>query len=64
MVVGDFPEERDTIVIGAGPGGMQPAIQLHNSDKKLPLLKRILRRCVLKRGMYSFQSTYHNRSPF
>lgn len=40
MVVGDFPEERDTIVIGAGPGGYVAAIRVDNSDKKLPLLKK------------------------
>ena len=30
MVVGDFPIETDTIVIGAGPGGyMQPFARLN-----------------------------------
>ena len=29
MVVGDFPIETDTIVIGAGPGGYV-AIRAHN----------------------------------
>ncbi len=34
MVVGDFPIETDTLVIGAGPGGYVAAIALHSLDKK------------------------------
>lgn len=30
MVVGDFPIETDTIVIGAGPGDMLPQFVPHN----------------------------------
>lgn len=40
MVVGDFPEERDTIVIGAGPGGYVAAIRAAQLGQKLPLLKK------------------------
>ena len=31
MVVGDFPIEVDTLVVGSGPGGYVAAINLHSS---------------------------------
>lgn len=34
MVVGDFPEEVDTLIVGAGPGGYVAATELHKWDKK------------------------------
>ena len=40
MVVGDFPIETDTIVIGAGPGGYVAAIRAAQLGQKLLLLKK------------------------
>ncbi len=34
MVVGDFPIETDTLVIGAGPGGYVAPSAPHSLDKK------------------------------
>ena len=39
MVVGDFPIETDTIVIGAGPGGYVAAIRANTGQKLLSLRK-------------------------
>ena len=34
MVVGDFPIETDTLVIGSGPGGYVAAIRAAHLDRK------------------------------
>jgi len=34
MVVGDFPIETDTLVIGSGPGDMLPQFAQHSLDRK------------------------------
>ena len=57
MVVGDFPIEIDTIVIGAGPGGYVAAIRAAQLGQKVRSLKKaILEAFVLERRMYSFKS--------
>lgn len=40
MVVGDFPIERDTIVIGAGPGGYVAAIRAAQTGQKVTVIER------------------------
>ncbi|EUJ19494.1 dihydrolipoamide dehydrogenase [Listeria aquatica FSL S10-1188] len=40
MVVGDFPEERDTIVIGAGPGGYVAAIRAAQLGQKVTIIEK------------------------
>ncbi len=40
MVVGDFAEERDTMIIGAGPGVTSLRFGPRNSAKKSPWWKR------------------------
>lgn len=40
MVVGDFPIERDTIVIGAGPGGYVAAIRAAQTGQKVTVVER------------------------
>lgn len=42
MVVGDFPIETDTIVIGAGPGGYVAAIRAAQLGQKLQSLKKVI----------------------
>ncbi len=40
MVVGDFPIERDTIVIGAGPGGYVAAIRASQLGQKVTIIEK------------------------
>ena len=40
MVVGDFPIETDTIVIGAGPGGYVAAIRAAQLGQKVTLVEK------------------------
>ena len=40
MVVGDFPIETDTIVIGAGPGGYVAAIRAAQTGQKVTVVER------------------------
>ena len=40
MVVGDFPIETDTIVIGAGPGGYVAAIRAAQTGQKVTVIER------------------------
>ncbi|EOD4252557.1 dihydrolipoyl dehydrogenase [Staphylococcus pseudintermedius] len=40
MVVGDFPIETDTIVIGAGPGGYVAAIRAAQLDQKVTIVEK------------------------
>jgi dihydrolipoamide dehydrogenase len=40
MVVGDFPIETDTIVIGAGPGGYVAAIRAAQLGQKVTIVER------------------------
>lgn len=40
MVVGDFPIETDTIVIGAGPGGYVAAIRAAQTGQKVTIVER------------------------
>ena len=40
MVVGDFPIEIDTIVIGAGPGGYVAAIRAAQMGQKVTIVEK------------------------
>lgn len=40
MVVGDFPEEVDTLVIGSGPGGYVAAIRAAQLGKKVTIVEK------------------------
>ena len=40
MVVGDFPIETDTIVIGAGPGGYVAAIRAAQLGQKVTIVEK------------------------
>jgi len=40
MVVGDFPIEKDTIVIGAGPGGYVAAIRAAQLGQKVTVIEK------------------------
>lgn len=40
MVVGDFAEERETIIVGAGPGGYVAAIRASELGQKVTLVER------------------------
>lgn len=41
MVVGDFPIELDTVVVGAGPGGYVAAIRAAQLGQRQQLLKKL-----------------------
>ena len=52
MVVGDFPIETDTIVIGAGPGGYVAAIRAAQLGQKVTIVEKgnlggVLKRCCI-----------------
>ena len=40
MVVGDFPEECDTMIIGAGPGGYVAAIRAAELGQKVTVVEK------------------------
>src|SRR5699024_12709657 len=40
MVVGDFPIETDTIVVGAGPGGYVAAIRAAQTGQKVTIVEK------------------------
>ncbi len=40
MVVGDFPIETDTIVVGAGPGGYVAAIRAAQLGQKVTIVEK------------------------
>ena len=40
MVVGDFPIEVDTLVIGAGPGGYVAAIRAAQLGQKVTIVEK------------------------
>ena len=40
MVVGDFPIETDTLVIGAGPGGYVAAIRAAQLGQKVTVVEK------------------------
>ena len=65
MVVGDFPIEIDTLVVGSGPGGYVAAIRAAQTGQKVTVVERAeCRWRMLKRRMYSFKSINFSRSPF
>lgn len=54
MVVGDFPEEVDTLIVGAGPGGYVAAIRAAQMGQKVTIVdKGNLGRCLFERRLYS-----------
>ena len=55
MVVGDFPIETDTIVIGAGPGGYVAAIRAQ-LGQKVTIVEKGNLGGVCERWLYSFKS--------
>ena len=59
MVVGDFPIETDTIVIGAGPGGYVAAIRAAQLGQKVTIVEKVILVVLLKRRMYSFKKHYY-----
>ncbi len=65
MVVGDFPIETDTLVIGSGPGGYVAAIRAAQTGQKVTIVeKKCTWWCVLKRRLYPIKSINFSRSPF
>ncbi len=40
MVVGDFPIETDTLVVGAGPGGYVAAIRAAQLGQKVTIVEK------------------------
>ena len=40
MVVGDFPIESDTVVVGAGPGGYVAAIRAAQLGQKVAIVEK------------------------
>ena len=40
MVVGDFPIELDTLVVGSGPGGYVAAIRAAQTGQKVTVVER------------------------
>ena len=56
MVVGDFPIETDTIVIGAGPGGYVAAIRAAQLGQKVTIVEKGNLGGVCKRRLYTFKS--------
>lgn len=40
MVVGDFPIELDTLVVGAGPGGYVAAIRAAQTGQKVTIVEK------------------------
>ena len=55
MVVGDFPIEIDTLVVGAGPGGYVAAIRAAQLGQKVTIVEKGNTWWrMLKRWMYSF----------
>ncbi len=63
MVVGDFPIELDTVVVGAGPGGYVAAIRAAQLGQKVAIIEKAnLGGVCLKRWMYSFKSVNQCRS--
>ena len=57
MVVGDFPIEVDTLVVGSGPGGYVAAIRAAQLGQKVTIVEKgDYRWRVLERWVYSFKS--------
>lgn len=63
MVVGDFPIETDTLVIGAGPGGYVASIRASAWTKSNNRRKRQSWRRMSECRMYPFKSAYQCRPP-
>ena len=66
MVVGDFPVETDTIVIGAGPGGYVAAIRAAQLGKNVTLVEKnkvggvcLNVGCIPSKAMISSAHRYH-----
>ena len=58
MVVGDFPIEVDTLVVGSGPGGYVAAIRAAQLGQKVTIVEKgDYWWRMLERRMYSFKST-------
>ena len=63
MVVGDFPIEVDTLVVGAGPGGYVAAIRAAQLGQKVTIVdKGPLGGYLLKCRLYPFESSYSSRT--
>src|SRR5699024_11020591 len=66
MVVGDFPIETDTIVIGAGPGGYVAAIRAAQLGQSVTIVEKenvggvcLNVRCIPSKAMISSAHRYH-----
>ena len=58
MVVGDFPIEVETLVVGSGPGGYVAAIRAAQLGQKVTIVEREnLRWRMLERWVYPIKST-------
>ena len=55
MVVGDFPIEVDTLVVGSGPGGYVAAIRAAQLGQKVTIVEKgTIWWRMLERWVYSF----------
>ena len=67
MVVGDFPIETDTIVIGAGPGGYAAAIRAAQLGQKVTIVEKgelggvcLNVGCIPSKALLSASHRFHN----
>ena len=67
MVVGDFPIETDTIVIGAGPGGYVAAIRAAQLGQKVTIVEKgelggvcLKVGCIPSKALLSASHRFHN----
>ena len=67
MVVGDFPIETDTIVIGAGPGGYVAAIRAAQLGQKVTIVEKgelggvcLSVGCIPSKALLSASHRFHN----
>ena len=67
MVVGDFPIETDTIVIGAGPGGYVAAIRAAQLGQKVTIVEKgelggvcLNVGCIPSKALLSASHRFHN----